>query len=200
MDSSLAFTNSTISTTSETANSSTINTPTKTTPTSPQTVLADNAKQTVSTVANRWCMVNKDNFPIVKVCFNSRIQTEEEFEYFINEWVKLYEDKKDFYFIFDTRRIGMINMKYTYRISKFIKELKRRDVQYLKKSIIIVKNKPIQLLLNIVFGITKPVAPVYLFSNNDPVVADDIDNIKTEYDFTNVITDYTSKFSVIKSK
>ena len=73
--------------------------------------------------------------------------------------------------------------------------------QYLKKSLIIVKNQYISFLLNIVFNITKPVANVYLFSDtNDKVIKEDIQNIKTPQDFDTTIKDYEINLTVIKSK
>ena len=148
-----------------------------------------------------WCNIDKTNLPIIKVSFNNEKQVEEEFDLFLEEWNKLYDQKKYFYFIFDTCQLGMLNVKYAYKMSKFIKELKKRDEQYLKKSLIIVKNQYISFLLNIVFSITKPVADVYLFSNqSDKVIKEDIINVKTEADFNNILVDYKITLSVVKSK
>lgn len=148
-----------------------------------------------------WCVIDKTNFPIIKISFNSEKQVEEEFDEFLAEWLKLYEEEKDFYFIFDTCDLGMMNVKYAYKMSKFIKELKKRDKQFLKKSLIILKNQYISFLLNIVFSITKPVANVYLFSNNsDKLIKEDIENIKTASDFENTIEDYAINLTVIKCK
>ena len=95
----------------------------------------------------------------------------------------------------------MLNVKYAYKMSKFIKEIKKRDKQFLKKSLIIVKNQYISFLLNIVFSLTKPVANVYLFSNtDDKIIKEDIHNIKSESEFETVIEDYKINFSVILSK
>ena len=148
-----------------------------------------------------WCIIDKSNFPIVKISFSPEKQIEAEFDEFLKEWLKLYEEKREFYFIFDTRQLSLLNTKYAYKMSAFIKELKKRDKQYLKKSIVIVKNKYIQVLLNIVFSLTKPVADVYLFSkHSDVIVKEDIENIKTEQGLLNVLEDYKRYFSIIKSK
>ena len=148
-----------------------------------------------------WCIIDKSNFPIVKISFSPEKQIEEEFDEFLKEWLKLYEDKREFYFIFDTRQLSLLNTKYAYKMSAFIKDLKKQEKQYLKKSIIIVKNKYIQLLLNIVFSITKPVADVYLFSkHSDVIVSEDIENIKTEHGLLEVLKDYKRYFSIVKSK
>lgn len=148
-----------------------------------------------------WCNIDKTNFPIIKISFNAEKQIESEFDEFLQEWIKLYDEEKEFYFIFDTCELGMLNVKYAYKMSKFIKEIKKRDKQFLKKSLIIVKNQYISFLLNIVFSLTKPVANVYLFSNtDDKIIKEDIHNIKSESEFETVIEDYKINFSVIKSK
>ena len=49
-----------------------------------------------------WCVIDKTNFPIIKISFNSEKQVEEEFDEFLAEWLKLYEEQQEFYFIFDT--------------------------------------------------------------------------------------------------
>ena len=148
-----------------------------------------------------WCIFDKSNLPIVKISFGSDEQIEKEFDDFLDEWLKLYDEKIEFYFVFDTRQLSLLNVKYAYKMSSFIKALKKREVQYLKKSIIIVKNKYIQFLLNIVFSITRPVADAYLFSNhNNKLASDDIINIKTLNNFENAINDYKDSFSIIKSK
>ena len=51
-------------------------------------------------------------------------------------------------------------------MANFIHELKNNDYQYLKYSVIIVKNKAIQYLLNIIFKIQKPVAPIYMIEDS----------------------------------
>ena len=146
-----------------------------------------------------WCNIDKTNFPIVKISFNAEKQIEEEFDKFLEEWLKLYEEQKEFYFIFDTCSLGLLNVKYAYKMSKFIKNLKKRDKQYLNKSIIIVKNQYISFLLNIVFSITKPVADVYLFNNNsDKMIKEDIENITNSNTFELVIQDYKQNLTVIK--
>lgn len=148
-----------------------------------------------------WCNIDKTKLPIIKISFSASKQIESEFDAFLDEWLKLYDSKQHFYFIFDTRQLAMLNIKYAYKMSAFIKKLKKRDEQYLNGSIIIVKNKYIRFLLNIVFSITKPVADVFLFSNHtDTMICEDIEGIYSEKNFQDVINDYKKSFSVIRSK
>ena len=52
------------------------------------------------------------NFPIVTVTFEEGPKSNEDFEYFTNEWLKLYEMGLDFTFIFDTTQMKDPALKY----------------------------------------------------------------------------------------
>jgi len=52
-------------------------------------------------------------------------------------------------------------------MSKFISKLKEEKIQFLQKSIIIINNNIVKYMLNIIFNIQKPVAPVYLIELDD---------------------------------
>jgi hypothetical protein len=116
------------------------------------------------------------NFPIVTVTFEEGPKSNEDFEYFTNEWLKLYEMGLDFTFIFDTTQMKDPALKYAIKMSDFIKQLKKKDTQYLEKSIILINNKKIKYLLDGVFAIQKPVAPVYIYNIKNGII-NDIDMI-----------------------
>ena len=107
---------------------------------------------------------NYNNFPNIYVTFG-KLETNEEFNMLIDEWLKLYEKKVYFTFIFDTTNLEVYNIKYSFKMSAFIYRLKKQSVQYLQKSIIIVKNNFIQYLLDLIFFIQSPVAPVYIIKD-----------------------------------
>ena len=103
-----------------------------------------------------------DRFPKVYVKFNGVIENEEDFNQFLRRWIELYDNKREFTFIFDTREMGMMGVKYCKKMADFIKSIKKRDIQYLQRSIIIVKNTYIKWLLWMIFKLESPVAPVYI--------------------------------------
>lgn len=109
-----------------------------------------------------WAKYNFNNFPIVKVEFDGVIEENKDFIDFINKWKRLYDEKEDFEFIFDTSGCGLVNPKYSFYMAFFIKNLKKKPKQYLKKSTIYIYHKCILYLLKMVFYIEKPVAPVHL--------------------------------------
>lgn len=113
-----------------------------------------------------WADYYYNQNELVKVKFTNGITQETDFINFINKWYELYNKKNNFTFIFDTINTSIVNPYYCYCMSNFIYNLKKRDKQYLNYSVIIVKNYSIKLLLNIIFGIQKPVAPVFLIDNN----------------------------------
>lgn len=101
-------------------------------------------------------------FPVVIIKLKGGIKNDTDFEMFLNNWEYLYSFENDFMMIFDTTEIGIPNIKYCYKMALFIKTLKKKEKQYLKKSIIIVKNNIILNLLNLTFNLQSPIAPVYL--------------------------------------
>ena len=109
---------------------------------------------------------NYDNFPIVFVSFSESINSETEFDQFLNEWLILYHNRRDFSYIFDTRNMKNISPKYAIKMTLFIKNLRKEPYHYLQKSLILVNDKYIKRLLDFVFTLQSPVAPVYLWQIN----------------------------------
>ena len=116
---------------------------------------------------------NVDNFPLVYVTFSEKIDSEDDFDKFLDDWLKLYIDNVDFYFIFDTRLTRDINIKYCIKMALFIKKLKKVEYHYLQKSLILVNTNLIKNLLDFIFVMQSPVAPVYIWetdeSNNEVI-------------------------------
>ena len=126
---------------------------------------------------------NYDNFPNVHVTFG-KLNSNEDFNILTNEWLRLYEQKIPFTFIFDSSNLEVYNIKYSFKMTEFIYKLKKEPIQYLEKSIIIVNNSFIQSLLDLIFFIQSPVAPVYIIkdSNNVQKILDDcLDDIEYKY-------------------
>ena len=104
------------------------------------------------------------NFPKVKVLLIGNIDNDTEFEQFKQGWLDCYlnHDNTPFTFIFDTRQMGYVSVVYAFKMSQFIKEIKKSKNKLLQKSIIIVSHRYINMLLNMIFYIEKPIAPVYI--------------------------------------
>jgi hypothetical protein len=115
---------------------------------------------------------NYDDLPIVKVTFNEGPNSSNEFDDFINKWLELYDKKEFFTFIFDTTNMKNPAYKYALKMSQFIKKLKKKDIQYLEKSIILINSNNIKYLLDGIFLIQKPVAPVYIYNINNGTKSD----------------------------
>ena len=106
---------------------------------------------------------------IVKVKFANNVTNDEDFNAFVQEWKNIYALQRDFIFVFDTKQVGFIHIKYSIQMTKFIKKLKKEPHQYLQKSIILVQNNIVKRMLDFIFAIQPPVAPVYLTSNPDHI-------------------------------
>ena len=113
---------------------------------------------------------DRSEFPKVKVTFSENITDRNDFEKFLCEWLELYDNCKYFEFVFDTINVGLINPKYSIMMSLFIKELKKRDIQYLTKSEIYVYNKFTKYLLDLIFNLQKPVAPVHIYYDDEIII------------------------------
>ena len=114
-----------------------------------------------------FAIYDYSNFPQVKVTFNGTITNESEYILFTEQWLKLYEDKKDFNFLFDMKDIGMVNLTYCYKIASFISDIKSREIQYLTESTIINVNDFSYGLLQVVFMIQSPISKVTIIKNDD---------------------------------
>jgi len=126
---------------------------------------------------------NYDNFPNVYVTFG-KLNSTEEFNILTSEWLRLYEQKKPFTFIFDSSNLEVYNIKYSFKMSAFIHRLKKEPEQYLQRSIILVTNSFIQHLLDLIFFIQSPVAPVYIVREKEDIqkiLDNNLDGINYKY-------------------
>lgn len=115
-----------------------------------------------------FALFNYDYLPVVYVTFDNDIN-ENNFNLFLTEWLSLYLKGENFIFLLDTRNITKIpHIKYSIRMSQFIKKLKKENpYHYLQKSFIVTNNKKIIYLLDFIFNIQKPVAPVFIYKTNN---------------------------------
>lgn len=121
---------------------------------------------------------NYSNFPIVNVTLTGYINNDEEFKLFTNEWLKIYEKKSDFQFIFDTKNLLGSNIKYTFYMACFIKHLKQLNYSYLKSSKIYLYNNYLYNFAKIIFYFEKPIAPIelILYNNDNNIITNEIIN------------------------
>ena len=107
-------------------------------------------------------------FPIVRVKFNN-VDNDNDFDAFLEEWLKLYIQRKDYIFIFDTRNITNVPIKYSFRMVQFIKKIKKEKYHYLQQTIVLINNTFIQNMLNLILSLQSPVAPVYIVKNEEEI-------------------------------
>ena len=122
---------------------------------------------------------DKSSFPLVKVKIVG-IPTNEEFDNFLREWLQLYEEQKDFSFLFDIRELGNVSLKYCVKMSLFIYKLRKKEYQYLQKSVIILNDNRVKRLVDFIFAIQPPVADVFILMNQT-------DSLKDLEHFSNTI-------------
>ena len=112
---------------------------------------------------SKWAVYDTSKFPIVNVKMKRNIETDRQFDQFLEEWLELYEKKVNFVMNFDATDVGYVSIKYAYKMSNFIKDLKKKyPIQYLKESSISVSNYYVKGLLNFIFFLQEPVCPIYV--------------------------------------
>ena len=146
-----------------------------------------------------WSDYHYKENDLVKVRFNGGINESKDFDDFIQKWKNLYEEKKEFSFLFDTINTSFVNPYYSYMMANFIKELKKEPKQYLNYSVIIVKNYYIRILLNIIFAFQKPVAPVFLIENNssNTELIKQLNEVKSDEELKKILENNRQKFSIV---
>ena len=117
-----------------------------------------------------------DFWPTVIVTLESPIVDDDDYDSFLKEWDDIYTKKMNFNFIFNTKNVGWVPLKYAFKMSAFIKKIRNYDPQYLKFSIIYVNSDIVNMLLNLIFSIQKPVAPVYIV-NSVNKIGDKLDEL-----------------------
>jgi len=111
-------------------------------------------------------------FPLIRVRLGS-IFDDDDFFIFLKKWESYDSKYENYTFVFDTTNVGYIPIKYAYKMSIFISELKQRKAihnnVYLERSIIIASSWYVRGLLHLIFSMQKPVAPVYMIDDKTRV-------------------------------
>lgn len=123
------------------------------------------------------------HFPYIFVDFENTLSNDTDFYSFTDQWIQLYDYKKPFILIFNTIPVENVSMKYCFYMAAFIKKIRNMPAQYLQKSYIIVENKMILNLLEIIFYLQPPVADVHICydeisKNNSESIEQDLNNVK----------------------
>ena len=131
------------------------------------------------------------NFPWVNINFGSSIDSDEEFNEFIEKWDVYNNNKIDYNLIFNCLELSYMKPKFVNRIRSFDKELKSREKVYIKNSILLVSSKFIRGLIHFVFKMQKPVSNIYLVNSEQ-------DALLVKYCINNSIKIDTNKITMIK--
>lgn len=105
---------------------------------------------------------NLDLFPIIIVKFNGIIANDNDFDFFLDNWLQIYNQQRRFIFVFDTSGLEIPSIKYCLKMSIFISKLRKLPIQYLQKSLIIINHYYIKYMIDLMFSLQPPVAIVYI--------------------------------------
>lgn len=139
-------------------------------------------------------------FPLIIIKFNDCKISDFDFNLFLKTWESVYKLKKNFFLVFDTTNILIPHFKYCIQMSLFIKKIRNFNPQYLQSSVIIIKNKTINNMLDFVFYIQPPVAPVYITETKLSKIINFIKNQHHDNDLfkiKNIIIDNIDAINII---
>jgi hypothetical protein len=107
--------------------------------------------------------IDKTQLPIIKIKFVGKV-TNKELDLFLSKWSSFYGDGDNFYLFFDMTEMLIPSIKLVIKLAKFISSTKDKKPQYLKKSILILNDVfVLKKMFNLVFKITRPAAPLYVY-------------------------------------
>lgn len=134
----------------------------------------------------KFANFNYDKFPLITVNIEKNIINEQQYTQFEIDWLKCYNYDKQFYLLINTSNMGMINIKYAYKLSKFLNNVKKEEFPLLKYSIIIVNSWYIRKIINLIFKLHKPISTVYIVGKQENY---DIDDLIERINNNNIIND-----------
>lgn len=107
-------------------------------------------------------------YPYVYITFTEhRIEDDANLENFFSLWLSISNEKKPYIIVFDGNKVDYAKPTFIFRFAKFMKSLRKQEPQYLQYSIIIINNSLMRGLMNMVFRLQPPVAPVYMCNSPD---------------------------------
>lgn len=113
------------------------------------------------------------------------------FEELLKLWLHYYELGNEFYFLFETRFLTKLPpLSYCFKMALFIYNLKKRPTQFLKQSTILVAKQGIMRMLDFIFWVQSPVAPVLVYKAPEKILSHH--DLATR-DFQNLVIDSNMK-------
>lgn len=104
----------------------------------------------------------------VWISFTEQVVEGGTFEDFLRLWIAYYDAQQPFTFVFETHCLTRVpSLSYALQIVIFIRSLKSRETQYLQESHIFVSQKYLVSILDWIFTLQRPIAPVFIYHSID---------------------------------
>lgn len=114
------------------------------------------------------------NWPLAVVKFNE-LESNEDFDFFLQRWENLGKAKQDYSIILDTRNFSNVGINNAFSGMKFVARLREEKPQYLKNVVLIYNRSYLYYLFNLVLSFQKPVAKTYTYFTEDMGTIDYMD-------------------------
>ena len=134
---------------------------------------------------DKFYTIDDTLFPIIKIKLAGDITTEYLNDFF-DIWLSFYKKEQYFYLLFDICDVNNPSIKNAFQLATFIKKIKQKNPQYLKKSILILNNNYIlQKIISLIFKITPPAAPLFLYWKHEYEINVNNDTIQELFETKN---------------
>ncbi len=104
---------------------------------------------------------------VVVVTFRSTIASQAAFDAFLAEWEKLYSAGRQFEMVFDMRALAWAHPRYCMQMAVFLAHLKADLPPLLLRSVLVVHGSTMRALLDLIFMLQSPIAPVHVLCRHD---------------------------------
>lgn len=113
---------------------------------------------------NKYALVDRTNYPIVKFTFTGNLETEDNFEEYLNELSFNYLRNEPIAVIFDAAKASTPNPKYQLKQAHWLKQNKTIMKEYCRGVAYVIKQPAIRIILELIFKIQKQPCPYKIVS------------------------------------
>lgn len=101
----------------------------------------------------------------VRVSFRHHPEREEEFQAFLTDLSRLYQDQKKFSLLFDTTNLGVLPLRYVTGLGQWITKHRPDAQQFLEKSAVRIEHPGVRVFMKALLLVAPPSAPLEIFES-----------------------------------
>ena len=118
-------------------------------------------------MATPYISVDESEFPLVRMKFNIKSPTWEQYETFMHEQLRLLTYEKEMVFLMDCRKFGFLGSEMRIAQGKLFKENQVALQKYLLGAVLIVNSPLVKMMLKAIMLISSPPGKVVIVSSDE---------------------------------